>query len=223
MANISDWSIQQIVDKAPNVERAWVNDATPPGMFDYVSGDSTSTSDGVNVLVSTSGERWHRVGEMPHITIAALRLIRSRFNMCYITDAGKQGIFLKGSNALSDDGISVITDLAGDKFTRVMSTEYIKDGPAQASYMTQGEDIIRVTSVALKSIIISDLDIAGAYTKKRLTIKDEVANAGTTPIVITGESGQLIDGQASISIAIDYGSISLYSNGTDLFTVNRFG
>jgi hypothetical protein len=50
-----------------------------------------------------------------------------------------------------------------------------------------------------------------------LTIKDEGGNAGTNNIKVVTQSSQKIDGATSTVIASNYGSISLYSNGTQFY------
>jgi len=50
---------------------------------------------------------------------------------------------------------------------------------------------------------------AGAYIDQRVTIKDAAGNAGTYPITIAGPPGTLIDGNATLGIVFDYGSIDL--------------
>lgn len=78
-----------------------------------------------------------------------------------------------------------------------------------------------VDSSASRALIISTSTIIQGTitTPVYIEIKDEDGNAGTNPIVILTEGSQLIDGAGSLNITADYGSVQLYSNGTNLFTV----
>lgn len=65
------------------------------------------------------------------------------------------------------------------------------------------------------TITVSTADIAQ---KRAFVIKDETGTAsGVNTITITPQSGA-IDGVASKQIIVPYGSLSIYSNGTNLFT-----
>lgn len=57
---------------------------------------------------------------------------------------------------------------------------------------------------------------------KSITIKDEAGVAGTYTIILEGNSGETIDGQASTTIDSDYGAITVYCNGTAWFIKNKF-
>lgn len=50
------------------------------------------------------------------------------------------------------------------------------------------------------------------------TVNDESGGAGTNNITISTEGLATIDGAATIKITADYGTLRLYSNGTNLFT-----
>lgn len=65
------------------------------------------------------------------------------------------------------------------------------------------------------TVTISNTDIARSGF--RIEIKDESGNASdTNPITITGEGGQLIDGNADTTIKCPFGSTILNSDGTNL-------
>ena len=67
---------------------------------------------------------------------------------------------------------------------------------------------------AARTITISTAHIA---TGRLFTIKDESGAAGTNNITIATEASETIDGAATAVISTDYGSLELYSDGTDLF------
>lgn len=80
---------------------------------------------------------------------------------------------------------------------------------------TAGELIVAVTDTsAPRAITLSNTDkVAG----RLITIKDESGGAQTNAITITPQAGT-IDGQASFTINQNYGSVDVYSDGTNWFT-----
>ena len=74
--------------------------------------------------------------------------------------------------------------------------------------------------VAVTLEISADLIALGTPTTPYLFyIKDEGGNAGLGNITVSTEGAALIDGIATATIVTDSGSLTLYSNGTDLFTI----
>ena len=49
-------------------------------------------------------------------------------------------------------------------------------------------------------------------------IKDESGDAGSNNITVATEMAETIDGQATASISVNFGSLRLYTNGTNLFS-----
>lgn len=86
---------------------------------------------------------------------------------------------------------------------------------------TAGENRIGVTDTSVvRTITISTADITNAaFIGRVIIINDESGGAGTNNIIIDTEGGETIDGVASLSITVDYGDVSIYSDGTNLFTV----
>ena len=83
--------------------------------------------------------------------------------------------------------------------------------------VTAGQNIVGVTdTTAPRTITISSDDIG--VSGHLVTIKDESGGAGTNTIVVDTEGSETIDGVSSLSITVDFGTVSLYSNGSDLFT-----
>ena len=52
-----------------------------------------------------------------------------------------------------------------------------------------------------------------------VTIKDEAGNASNNNITINGAAGYTIDGSTSITISINYASVTLYSDGANWFVI----
>ena len=71
------------------------------------------------------------------------------------------------------------------------------------------------TTVA-RTITVSSADILS--TDREFIIKDESGGAGTFNITIATEGAQTIDGVSTVIITVDFGSVSLYSDGTNLFS-----
>lgn len=99
---------------------------------------------------------------------------------------------------------------------------------ANASYistavdlLTAGQSVIGVSDTSIvRTITISTADITNIVrVGERITIKDESGGAGTNNILIDSEGSETIDGDPSVSIIVDYGTVSLYSDGTNLFVV----
>lgn len=93
---------------------------------------------------------------------------------------------------------------------------------ASSSTLTLGRrELYRCTNtVATRTLTIQDVDIAtGALRPWVFIVKDESGGANAKNITIVCESGQTIDGASSIAITEDYGSVTLYSNGTNLFSI----
>ncbi len=50
------------------------------------------------------------------------------------------------------------------------------------------------------------------------TVKDEGGDAGTDNLIVDGGTAD-VDGSPSVTIAANYGAVTLYSDGTNLFTI----
>jgi len=86
-----------------------------------------------------------------------------------------------------------------------------------ADYTTQNEKIIAVdTSSQAITITLATNDV---YEGKEFIIKDLTGNAGTNHITIQTEGSETIDGNDTISITTDNGSVHLISDGSNWFTV----
>ena len=84
--------------------------------------------------------------------------------------------------------------------------------------LTSGQNTIGVTDTSSpRTVTISSIDIA--VVGKPFLIKDESGGADTNNILIDTEGSETIDGLDAISIVVNYGVVSLYSNGINLFLV----
>lgn len=85
-------------------------------------------------------------------------------------------------------------------------------------YFSQGENIIGVTDTSSSvNIILSSADVL--IVGLPITIKDESGAANTINITITTEGSETIDGVSSIPIDADYGKLTVYSDGSNWFSI----
>lgn len=147
------------------------------------------------------------------------------YERVFVTDPGKRGLYEYDplDNTSLHDGRSIIVTKNLRRYKLIFGEKLEVAPGLVASYSTKGEDLIRVTNTTVKSIIVSTVDVEYTYLFKRktLTIVDEAFDAFNTPITIAPQVG-LINQQPSIQIQVSGGSVQLYSNGTDLFTLNWF-
>lgn len=78
------------------------------------------------------------------------------------------------------------------------------------------DSLIKITSTAaVRTMTLPSA--ASATVGHSFTFEDASGGALTHNIVIQPVGGQTIDGQASISINVNYGAVSIYSNGSNWF------
>lgn len=70
-------------------------------------------------------------------------------------------------------------------------------------------------TVTLASAMVAE----GAH----IVVNDEGGSAGTNAITIATEGSETIDGATSQSVGSNYGALTLYSDGTNWFTVSSTG
>ncbi len=76
-------------------------------------------------------------------------------------------------------------------------------------------------TAAPRTLTLSTADIAFGSTARPcfLTVKDESGGAAAQNITIDTQGAETIDGAASVVISANYGSVTLYSDGSNLFIV----
>ncbi len=74
---------------------------------------------------------------------------------------------------------------------------------------------------APRVLVIKSADIAIATPERPwiFSVKDQSGGAGSNSITIVGSGGETIDGAGAAVISTDFGSVMLYSNGSDLFSL----
>ncbi len=109
------------------------------------------------------------------------------------------------------------------------------------------KDVVNSTTTRLEFAVTTDTDTVGdatlyAYTATLgatlttsdaliakgsttvpyvFTVKDEGGNAGTNNLIVDGGTAN-IDGNADFTINADNGVVTMYSDGTNLFTISAF-
>ena len=83
----------------------------------------------------------------------------------------------------------------------------------------EDDEILHVARTATGTCIIEFRSAQIIASNRRLVIKDAVGNASAFPITLNCQAGELIDGQASVVLAGDYDSITVYSDGVGLFII----
>lgn len=75
-------------------------------------------------------------------------------------------------------------------------------------------------TTAARTLTVQSSDIASGSPEKPWTfvVNDRSGGAGTNNITVATEGAETIDGEVSVDLVADFASITLYSNGTNLFT-----
>lgn len=95
---------------------------------------------------------------------------------------------------------------------RVKNLKLIADSDYTADFY---DDIIAYSALsAMRTVNLPD---SLMFPGRVFTIKDACGGAGGTNITINPEGGTLIDGAASFAINVNYGSIDVFSDGTNWF------
>ena len=86
-----------------------------------------------------------------------------------------------------------------------------------AAYSTQGESIVGADPSS--NTITVTLSTADKRAGRIIHVKDIGGNAATNNITVQAEGGFTIDGSASLVITVDYGDLTLFSDGTNWYTL----
>lgn len=81
------------------------------------------------------------------------------------------------------------------------------------------DDILHVTYTSTGAVTSLTLPTAQTVAGRRIIVKDAGGNANTNNITIDTEGAETIDGSATNVISTDYGSVTLYSDGSNWFII----
>jgi hypothetical protein len=151
---------------------------------------------------------------------AQFRIRNTHASTAFVVDGGATF----NDNIVSSTGD--ITALAGNVVSAGLVTngkQVIKRTASAVDYNPSAltsDYLIAITDTSIaRAVTISTEDInSGSIANPRIfVIKDESGNAGVNNITVSGESGN-IDGAANVAISANYGSLTVYADGTNLFT-----
>jgi hypothetical protein len=106
--------------------------------------------------------------------------------------------------------------------SRIPSNNLQRVGVNDDDYTAIASDyLIAYTSLSTGRTVT--LPAASTMTNKSIVIKDESGNAGANNITIDGNGSETIDGSATKAINANFGSITIYSNGSNWFVISTTG
>lgn len=131
-----------------------------------------------------------------------------------------------GAGANGDDGIAYIN--YNPVADAAVGQAYIYSGLRvavttvnAATYdLLKTDNILNVTYTSTGAVTSLTLPTAQTVIGRIITVKDAGGNANTNNITIDTEGSETIDGQSTLVINSDYGSVELYSDGSNWFVKN---
>jgi hypothetical protein len=124
---------------------------------------------------------------------------------------------IKDSLVVWDDNTKALRRITPN---RMSSNTLQRVGVHDANYTaTSSNYLIAFTSLSASRTLT--LPAAGTMTNKTIIIKDESGRAGFFPIIVDGAGTENIDGRRTRLINTHYGSMTLYSNGSNWFILSR--
>lgn len=144
--------------------------------------------------------------------------------MCWSTTngifvlVGDNGVIVTGSDTNPAPEYTTLSDI--DVRVRALENAetitlgYINDA---TSSITGDKSIYKIGIDTTATTIV--LTSAGLNSQTSFTIKDGIGNASANNITIVTENSETIDGTSSIAITSDYGSVTLFNDGYNWFTI----
>lgn len=179
---------------------------------------TTDSITGMNFDLQQSGD-FAAVGTFTHHDDT--QTIFQNTGLTGATAAGTRHAYQQQFNGTPIQSVEAESDGAGGlqspRVRRNGGVEVNRVGPKSAAYTTARDDEIVGVDSSGGTVTIT-LDSASAADGHRKTIKDEAGSAGTNAITVDTEGSETIDGSSSVSISSNYGSVTVYSDGTNWFT-----
>jgi len=184
----------------------------------YVAGNNNSISFKSSFI--GGGEFCSCTGE---VSFAVGRYARALHNSTYVaqldsaTAVNFDSTLANTYNVRAANGIGLQTNAPNSDVTLHGTQSLGRTAIAAATADTSGgQALIAFTAdFTTRTLTLLTADVVvGRY----FIIKDESGTAGTNFITIATQGTETIDGQASIQIAINYGFVTVYSDGTNWFT-----
>lgn len=123
--------------------------------------------------------------------------------------------------ASADGSVSIV----GDSSTDTIDFSVSAIGRSSLPFVTKTTNYTLTTSdvVVLSNVTSAattyTLPAASTWSGRFFIIKDIAGKAGTYNLTIDGNSSELIDGELTYKVTINYQSVTLYSNGTAVFII----
>lgn len=159
-----------------------------------------------------------------------------------LTEADSSVFIGRNAAALADSQINQIvigyTAIGKGSNTVTLGNDSITDTHLKGSVnMSQGGQTVKKTTVnaATYSTLVTDYILHVTYTAtgactitipttqitdgRKFIVKDASGNAGTNSITIATQGSETIDGAATLTVSTNYGKLTLYSDGSNLFTI----
>ena len=190
-----------------------------------IVGPGSAVDEQVVVFDSTTGKLVKAVPTIidsatGNVQLVAGNLFIDDSKSLHFTSNGLSSGTLRGSFKVNSSKIATVTaDIfsisGGHTWKRTASAVDYNPSALTTDYLIAITD----TSAA-RTVTISNEDIAKGTTSfpRQFVIKDESGGAAANNITVQGESGN-IDGAGSVLITQNYGSLTIYSDGTNLFVM----
>ena len=137
----------------------------------------------------------------------------------FVSDAGAlaltAGTYTRGVGVVADVGATWTADLRtlGDNSSVASALNIVE--PTASPYVVQTSDQVVLVNPSPPVAFAVTLPAGATHTTRRLYVKDKTGNASSTNVTITAGGGETIDGAASVTLASDFGAVTLVFNGTE--------
>lgn len=138
----------------------------------------------------------------------------------WTTNSNIEGVGVSDGENFDGQGTSDFSDL-NSVWASSVNADPTKINDTDSPHTTSGESIIQVdTSSGAVTVTLSTSDATATSPENKLTIVDTGLNAASNNITINTEGGEVINpgGNSSITITLNGGWVSVWSDGSDWFS-----